>query len=63
VASKTWRNIGGARGDSEAAAGVVCTSTAVSRADLTCQLTAAWAGSSGSCQEGFQASCDDPDAS
>ena len=63
VASRARRDVGGARGDWETSDGVVCTSTAVSRADLTCQLTAAWAGSSGSRQEGFQASCRDPDAS
>ena len=63
VASRARRDVGGARGDWETSDGVVCTSTAVSRADLTCQLTAAWAGSSGSRQEGFQASCNDPDAS
>ena len=53
----------GAQGDSETADGVVCTSTAGNRADLIFQLEAAWAGSSGSRQEGFQVCCEDLDAS
>ena len=38
-------------------------STGGSMLNLTCQFRAAWAGSSGSRQEGFQAFCHDPDAS
>ena len=63
MASKAWRNVCGDQWDSKTEDGVACTSTAGSRSDLTCQLGAAWAGSSGSRQEGFPVPCDDSNAS
>jgi len=63
VTSRARRDFGGARGDRETSDGVVCTSAGGSRLNLTCQLRAAWAGSSRARQEDFQVSCRDPDAS
>jgi len=55
------RNIRGARGDQGTADWVLCASGVREVLKLTCMLGAAWAGSSGLCQELFQAAMDDPD--
>ena len=57
------RSIRGVQRDLVTANGVVCTHAGGSRSSLTYQLRAAWAGLDGLRQEGFQASCYDPDAS
>jgi len=57
------RNIRGARGDQGTADWVLCSSGVRKEVKLTCMLGVAWAGSSGLCQEGFQASCHDLDTS
>jgi len=55
------RNIRGARGDRGRADWVLSASGVRKVLKLTCMLGAAWAGSSGLCQELFQAAMDDPD--
>ena len=55
------RNIRGARGDRGRADWVLSASGVRKVLKLTCMLGAAWAGSSGLCQELFQAALDDPD--
>jgi len=57
------QNIRGARGDQGTADWVPCSSGVRKELKLTCKMRAARAGLDGLRQEGFQASCHDPDAS
>ena len=63
MAGDAWRNIGGAREALGTGNGVVCLGARRKEKNLTCKIRAAWAGTSGSRQEHFQASCHVPETS